>query len=125
MSLDLAALRTELTDALTAAGLTAYGHMPEQIHAPLIVLEPGDPYITDEPDHIPNGHVQVAFSLHIIAKPGTAAKQTTGLDELIADVLAAIPDQWGGIDLARPYRLATDRTQWPATRLDLTTITPL
>lgn len=125
MSLDLAGLAGELTTALQAAGITAVDHMPQQVHPPVVILEPGDPFITDDRDDVPNGHVAVAYTLHLIARPGTPAAQTENLNALIEAVIGAIPDGWGAGPIVRPYRLRNGDAEWPATNLTLTTITPL
>lgn len=122
----LADLRTDLTDALRDGGLDAHGHLPERIQPPVVLVEPGEPYLTDEPDHVPAGHLQVAYDLHVIGRQATAAEQTRRMDDLITTALDALDTtQWAPGDVARPYTLTVGSASYLATRITVTTIARL
>lgn len=110
-------LRALLVTTLTAAGLTAYDHLPPQIHPPVVLIEPADPYIADgSADHGYGVHV-VSFDLHVITRKGTGLTQTAELDALIQQVINATDDGWDLGDAARPYRLQVGSTTYLASRV--------
>lgn len=121
MTLDLAAIRDELKTALTASGLTVHDHLPNQLHPPLVLIEPDDPYITDEDDDIPYGSVAVNWVAHVITKQATPETQTVALDDLIVQTLYAAPDGWNIGPTGRPYVLTNGQNQWLSTRINLST----
>lgn len=117
--INLVALREELTTSLEAGGLTVYDHLPDQLHPPVVLIEPGDPYLTDEDPDIPYGHTQVNWTAHVIAKAGTAATQSIDLDELIVKTLYAMPDGWDIGTTSIPYTLTNGQRSWLATRINV------
>lgn len=117
----LAEIRTDLEAALTGAGLTAHDHLPPQIHPPVVLIEPADPYITDgSAEHGYGVHV-VSHDLHVITRKGTGQTQTTELDELIQTVITATDARWDMGDTARPYRLQVGSTTYLASRVTVST----
>lgn len=112
--------RAELRAALTGAGLTAYEHLPPQLHPPVVLIEPADPYITDGSTEHGYGFHVVSFDLHVITRKGTGQTQTTELDELIQTVITATDETWDLGDVARPYRLQVGSTFYLASRVTVT-----
>lgn len=114
----LAEIRSDLLAALRAGGLTVFDHLPRQLHPPVVLIEPADPYISDEDPNLPHGHVNVSWTLHVIAKPGTPESQTIGLDTLIEETLAALPPSWDVGNVGQPYSLTNDQRSWLATQIN-------
>lgn len=120
--IELAGIRTALETSLKDGGLTVYDHLPNQLHPPVVLIEPGDPYIDDSDTSIPGGHVEVAWTLHVITRQATPAKQTVELDDLIATTLEAIPDGWDVGPVQRPFSLTNGERSWLATTITTTTL---
>lgn len=125
----LAELRDDVVQVLHDGGLDhVYGHLPERVTPPVVLLEPSDPYVTDEPEQVPAGCFQVAYDLLVTGPTARAEKQTRDLDELIQQVLAALDapgSQWGVSTVAQPFVLTVGSASYLATRITVTTITRL
>lgn len=125
MNLDLIAIRETLTAGLEDGGLTVYDHLPKQLHPPVVLIEPGEQYITDEADDIPFGSVAVNWVLYVIAKAGTPETQSLDLDALIVQTLGAIPEGWNIGTTGRPYQLTNGQLTWLASQVQVSFITRL
>lgn len=122
---NLPALRDDLVAALGDEGLTVYGYLPERVHPPVVIVEPADPYLSDDAAGVPAGHWQVAYELHLIVDASIdPEKRSRDLDALIGQALAALDlSQWGATSVARPYILDVAGERFPATVVTVTTIT--
>lgn len=121
----LPALRDDLVAALQAAGLTVYGYLPSRVQPPVVIVEPADPYLTDELDYLPSGSWQVAYDLHLIVESAIEPEtRSRDLDELIGQALDALDlSDWGAATVARPYLLDVAGERFPATVVTVTTTT--
>ncbi len=82
-----AALKTDL-EAITAIAdtVTVYDYVPEAINAPAIIIQPDDPYLTDEGQ--PYGTYKVSRLLSIIAENDTNDRATDELERITEAVIA-------------------------------------
>ncbi len=102
-----AALKAEL-DAITAIAetVTVYDHVPEAITAPAIIIQPGDPYLTDEGQTY--GSYKVTRLLSIIVETDTNEVAT---DELERIAQAIIGDQ-EVTELSAPFPLSYNQVNY-------------
>ena len=125
--MNLAELRADLVQVLTDGGLDhVFGHLPERVSPPVVLVEPADPYLTDEPDEVPSGRFQVGYDLLVVGRNGRSAEQTRQLDALIQDVLDALDapgSRWGAATVDRPFTLTVGSASYLSTRITVTTIT--
>lgn len=98
--MSLTALRTELADALADVAARVYTFIPENVHAPAVLISPADPYVTTEGE--PFGHYRAAYTLTVIGTPGTNEKTTAALDELIVAVIDAVAGEFAVGSVAQP-----------------------
>lgn len=88
--MNLSEIRAAHKAALDAIdGIQAYDHVPEQLVAPCAVLEPGEPYLTDNEQ--PHGRMLAALTVTLVVDVGTNAKAIDDLDGLIEKVLPQLP----------------------------------
>lgn len=76
---DLAAGLAPIAEKVT--GFQVYDHVPERLVAPCAVIEPADPYLTD--DEQPFESMRVNYTITLVAREGTNAKATSNLDALV------------------------------------------
>lgn len=88
---NLATLRTDLADALSAAGRVVYSFPKEQITPPALVLVPSSPYI--EPVGIGglNNRINVRFDLTALVGAADNQAALANLETLMLDVFGALP----------------------------------
>ena len=111
----LAELRDDLVNLITTTEAPAHPHLPQRLTPPVKVLEPADPYITDEPDALAFGEVRVSYDVYLIVRPGTPEKVTSELDAMIQATFAVFEDA-----LVMP-----DQSSYLATRVRVSTDTRL
>ena len=92
--------RQEIVTALTTAGLTAFGFTPPTLVPPCVIVEPGEEWIT--PDRVGGKSYRVEFTAtaHVSLIDANAA--ITGLEALITDTLAALPEGVHSTTVASP-----------------------
>lgn len=101
--MSLTKLRATLTAALTEAGLSVYDYLPPQVHPPVVLIEPADPYIEAGETF---GELLVSLDLYVVTRKGTGLTQTRELDGLIETVIRATDDtEWALSEVGRPYAL--------------------
>lgn len=87
-------LRTQVKDALTAAGIKTAEYVQENIVPPIVVVVPASPYITLPTDNRFATHYTVALNLLVIGGKGTNKAASTNLDLMLVSVLEALEDDW-------------------------------
>lgn len=93
----LTQLRLNITDMLTAAGISAAEYVSETITPPVAVAVPGEPYLirpAGEDSGVPFGSLEVRFDVLIIGHKGSNKKSAAKIDDLIWEVLDALNSQW-------------------------------
>ncbi|NYD43935.1 hypothetical protein [Nocardioides panaciterrulae] len=96
----LVAKRTELKDALTAAGYFAFSTVPEIAQPPMVYVAPAEPYISLEGAAF--GGVIVHHQIVVVAGPGVNEQRADELDGLVEGVLFVIADLVGLFEVGRP-----------------------
>jgi hypothetical protein len=91
-------LRQDAVDALTHAGIAAYGFVPGRANPPLVAVSPGAPYLQMVTDGGKTfaGRYEVRLDIQLIAGMGTNEKTTLDLDSLIISVLntLCVEEDW-------------------------------
>lgn len=91
--MSLTAQRTDLKVALEtipaiAATVTVYDYVPESLSAPAIIIQPGDPYLTDAGQT--HNTYKVGRLLTILTESNANDRATDELDTMIEAVIDAI-----------------------------------
>lgn len=97
-------LRTEITDALTEAGIKAAEYVQESIVPPVAVVIPADPYITLPGGKHPFGEYNVSINVLIIGGKGTNRTSARKIDSMIISVLDAL-DDWDITEVTAPQEM--------------------
>lgn len=123
----LAELRTDLVETLdTLSGVQVSDSLPRQIHPPSILAEPGAPYITDDGDDVPYGHVRVSYVLYLVGRRAEPSVQTVELDNLVERTLIALTGTiWDLGEVTQPASLSFGPVAYLATTLTVSTVTRL
>jgi hypothetical protein len=106
--------------------LTALDHLPPQLHPPIALVEPADPYLTDS-GQAGYGAWTLGYDVYLVAERGTSDAMTHELDRLIGLVVDAVDtDTYDVTRVARPYGLDVKNTRgtairYLATRVSVTT----
>lgn len=96
----LVAKRTELKDALTAAGFFAFSTLPEVAEPPMVYVAPAGPYVSLEGATF--GGVIVHHQVIVVAGPGVNEQRADELDQMVEGVLAVIAELVGTLEVGRP-----------------------
>lgn len=123
----LADLRADLVAQLHTAKAPAFDYLPKTLNPPVKVIEPAEPYITDEAEGLVFGQVQVAYDVFVLARRATNASQVAQVDELLQDVIDALDDtDWDIRDVGQPFVLTFGETvRFLAAIVRVTTVTTL
>lgn len=112
----LAALRADLTELLTAAGVDTIDHVPEELPRGVIaVLEAADDYLTpgETYSYGGNAEVWVDFVVYVIAELSSNQQATEDLDTALTKAYAALlSSSWEVGSVGKPGPFHT--TQWLA-----------
>jgi len=84
--------RTEVVEALAAAGLKAAEYVAETVSPPLAVVVPGEPYVSTPAGSVPFGHYQINLSVLLIAGKGTNKATAEWIDTAVLTVIDALDD---------------------------------
>lgn len=112
MANEITTAKEQFNQALKDAGLDSMPFLPERIVPPIVVINTGSPFIT--PETIGNQYV---MSLELILVAGTATNEsaTETLEQLIEDVLKALPSFARLLRVEKPYSLAYNNAEYVAT----------
>lgn len=104
--------KEQFATALKDGGLDVYSFLPERIVPPVVVINTGSPFIT--PETIGSEYV---MSLELLLVAGTATNEyaTETLEQLIEDVLKAMPGFARMLRVDKPYSLAYNNTEYFST----------
>lgn len=96
----LVAKRTELKDALVAAGYFAFSVLPEVADPPMVFVAPAEPYVS--PEGAAFGGVIVHHQINVVAGPGVNEQRADELDGMIEGVLNVVAPLVGMFEVGRP-----------------------
>jgi hypothetical protein len=108
--------RTKVVQALTAAGIRAYNHIPERITPPVATVSAGNPYVEDGDTF---GEYLVRLHVRVVAEKKTNEVMTDNVDDLIAAAIEAL-DGWS-IEGAFIYEWEIGGQPYLTAVLDITT----
>ncbi len=111
----LAAARSEIKTVLDTAGYTVKTYIPERVAPPLIILEPGDPYMTEGNTFT---SFTVRFNLLLLAGPWTNAKASDDLDQMVMDVVDAL-DMYFIDKVEQPQMFEANNVSYLGTRINI------
>jgi hypothetical protein len=106
--------KAELALDLGNAGLNVLDYVPERIVPPIVIINVASPYLT--PNTISREFV---MSLELVAVAATATNKqaTEKLDELIADVIVALPSYANLRNVLAPYNMQTNNAEYLAANI--------
>jgi hypothetical protein len=114
----LAALRTELVDALAGLDLNTYTHIPGRLALPGAFVMSGSPYIEQGQTF---GERLVRFDVVVCVQTGDNSAETSALDELIEGALNALETAgWMVEQISQPYGMDFNNTEGLVTTITVT-----
>lgn len=121
----LRTVRDDLAAALADDAYTVEPVMPDQLHPPLVLMAPADPYIvtsstSDTP--VAYGEALIQWDLYLIPEQGYPADTYANLDDMIETVIqrADLSAEWDLGEVRAPYTLTSGGTSYLITTLTLT-----
>lgn len=101
---------------LDAAGLNVLDYVPERIVPPIVVMNNATPYLV--PNTLGNEY-RLALELVCVAANATNKQALEKLDELICDVLTALPRYANLGQVNEPYELQTNNASYLAANINI------
>lgn len=113
---EITASKAEFALALTEEGLTVLPYIPARLTPPIVIIRSGSPYLVNASI----GH-EFVLGLELVCVSTTADNElaTETLDQLIEDVINALPNYATMKGVSQPYALEANNTQYLAA--DITT----
>lgn len=110
-------LRTDLTAALTGAGVTVVDHLPERLVPPLAIVAAGSPYLENGQTF---GSYTARFTVILVCAQGTNATVTKALDADVTRCVVALDDSDFGLErVDQPTMLQHGNGNYLSTSLDV------
>lgn len=113
MTNEITTAKAQFAAALDTAGLRVLDYVPERITPPIVIVNVSSPYI------VANNFGEFDVNLEIVAVAATATNKqaTEKLDELIQDVLNALPNFAQFKSVNQPYNLQTNNAEYLAANI--------
>ena len=108
--------KAELALDLSNAGIKVLDYVPERIVPPIVIVNVASPYLT--PNTISREFV-MSLELVAIAATATNKQATEKLDELISDVIVALPNYANLRNVLAPYNMQTNNAEYLAANIYL------
>lgn len=104
--------KEQFATALKDSNLDVFAFLPERIVPPVVIINTGSPFIVTET--IGNEYL---MSLELMLVAGTATNEyaTETLEQLIEDVLKALPNYARLVRVDKPYSLSYNNAEYAAT----------
>jgi hypothetical protein len=116
MTAEITLAKSELKLDLADAGLTVQDYVPERIVPPIVILTADTPYMTGV-------SVKAEFDLHLqlvcVAANAVNKKATEALDQLIEDVVKALPPYCLFKTVSQPYALQANNAEYLAANVSI------
>lgn len=121
--MSLSDLRDDLKDTLDDAGIkaTVYASVPEAPIAPAVVIVPDSPYIVPNLINKATIKVEVNFIIACCVAYNSNPGSLDNVEQLVMEVLAALPDGYVVGDIARPTIVQVGASNLLVTELSVTT----
>ena len=111
----LASARQEIKHVLDQAGYTVWSFIPERVTPPVVVLEPGSPYM-NEGDAFTL--FVCRFDLILLAATATNSKATEDLDQMIMDCVDAL-DMYYIEEVSKPMQIEANGVAYLGTTISI------
>jgi len=109
----LASCRSELRLLLAGTGVPVFEFIPERFTPPVLVLEPGSPFMEQGETFC---EFDVSFNVIALATSATNEMATEQVDQLICDVLDAV-DTWNVVSVDSPSAFEVNSANYLGTRI--------
>lgn len=113
---EISLAKSEFGAVLTAAGFRVSEYVPERITPPVVIISNGSPYLV--PASIKAEYL-MNLEVTLVAATASNKQATEKLDEMVADVLNALPPYARLVNVAQPHILTTNNAEYLATDLML------
>lgn len=111
MTNEITAAKVEFKLDLTAAGIKVMDYVPERIVPPIVIINSGVPYL--RPSSLSREYT-LNLELVCVAAQATNKQATEKLDELLENVINALPGYARMIQAGQPFNLQTNNTEYLA-----------
>lgn len=111
MTNEITAAKLEFKLDLVAGGLNVSDYVPERITPPIVIINSGTPYL--RPSSIGREYI-LNLELVCVAATATNKMATEKLDELLEQVINALPGYARMITAGQPFNLQTNNTEYLA-----------
>ena len=111
MTNEITAAKIEFKLDLTAAGLNVVDYVPERIVPPIVIINNGTPYL--QPSSLSREYT-LNLELVCVASQATNKQASEKLDELLQNVINALPGYARMVNAGQPYNLQTNNTEYLA-----------
>jgi hypothetical protein len=116
MTNEITLAKEQFRDALVAAGLDCVEYIPERVIPPIVVINSGAPFLV--PETIGSEYT-MNLELVLIAATATNETATEELENLIQDVLRALPSYAVLANVAKPFALAINNAEYLSTNVNV------
>jgi hypothetical protein len=116
MTAEITLAKSELKLDLASAGLTVSDFVPERIVPPIVILTADNPYMTGVSL---KSEFDLQLQLVCIAANAVNKKATESLDQLIEDVVNALPLYCLFKSVGQPYALQANNAEYLAANISI------
>jgi hypothetical protein len=109
-------IKAQLATDLATATIEVLDYIPERLVPPIVVISSGSPYF--EQANFTNDY-KINLDLLLVAATAVNEDATEALDNLISDVVQALPSYANMQTVQKPYALAANNAEYLATTLSL------
>lgn len=103
----LTQVRTDVADALTAAGLKAYEYVQESFTPPACIVLPDNNYVTQPVGQNPYSKpYSVNLQVLVIGGKGTNKTAASQIDSMLVDVINALDEDWDITEVLAPQEVS-------------------
>lgn len=111
-------------DLSTVLGVTVHASPPTRFTPPVVILVPGDPYVTE--DNAPYSHATMGMELRVVTTQGQDNEAAlTDLETMAAQIMEWLERPitgWDFTQISEPYSLATAQATFPALSVFISTL---
>lgn len=109
MTNEITLAKQQFSNVLDLAGIRILSYVPERVTPPIVIINSGSPYLTA--DSISNEFI-LNLELVCVASTATNKQASEKLDELIQDVIAALPHYAQLAQVGQPYLWAVNNAEY-------------
>lgn len=113
---EISTAKAQFAAVITAAGFRVSEYVPERITPPVVIISNGSPYLV--PASIGSEYL-MNLEITLVAATASNKQATEKLDEMVADVINALPAYARLASVAQPHILTTNNAEYLATDLML------